>query len=108
MTHHQLDASLATCHWGYFDAGLTPVLEIESGDSVTIRTVTGGPAHLPDGNATIPPEIHEIHDKAERMLPGHILTGPIAVKGACHGASSKTPCGVPSWEATFSRASQSS
>ena len=37
MAHHQLDACLATCHWGYFDAGLKPVLEIESGDSVTIR-----------------------------------------------------------------------
>lgn len=85
MAHHQLDASLATCHWGYFDASLKPVLEIESGDSVTIRTVTGGATHQPEGNATIPPEIHEIHDKAERMLPGHILTGPIAVKGARPG-----------------------
>lgn len=85
MAHHQLDACLATCHWGYFDAGLKPVLEIESGDSVTIRTVTGGAAHLPEGNPTIPPEIHEIHARAERMVPGHILTGPIAVRGARPG-----------------------
>lgn len=85
MTHHQLDAGLATCHWGYFDARLKPVLEIESGDSVTIRTLTGGPETMPPGNATIPPEIHEIHAKAERMVPGHILTGPVAVKGAKPG-----------------------
>ncbi|WP_332694010.1 acetamidase/formamidase family protein [Bosea sp. (in: a-proteobacteria)] len=85
MTHHQLDSSLATCHWGYFDARLKPVLEIESGDSVTIRTLTGGPDTLPRGNKTIPPEIHEVHAKAERMVPGHILTGPIAVKGAKPG-----------------------
>ncbi len=85
MTHHQLDSSLATCHWGYFDARLKPVLEIESGDSVTIRTLTGGPDTLPRGNKTIPPEIHEVHTKAERMVPGHILTGPIAVKGAKPG-----------------------
>lgn len=85
MTHHQLDASLATCHWGFFDARLKPVLEIESGDSVTIRTVTGGPDTLPQGDPTIPPEIHEIHARAERMVPGHILTGPIAVKGARPG-----------------------
>lgn len=85
MTHHQLDSSLATCHWGYFDARLKPVLEIESGDSVTIRTLTGGPDTLPRGNKTIPPEIHEVHAKAERMVPGHILTGPIAIKGAKPG-----------------------
>lgn len=85
MTHHQLDSSLATCHWGYFDAKQKPVLEIESGDSVTIRTLTGGADTLPAGNATIPPEIHEIHAKAERMVPGHILTGPIAIRGAKPG-----------------------
>lgn len=85
MTHHQLDSSLTTCHWGYFDAKLKPVLEIESGDSVTIRTLTGGADTLPAGNATIPPEIHEIHARAERMVPGHILTGPIAIRGAKPG-----------------------
>ena len=85
MTHHQLDSSLATCHWGFFDAKLKPVLEIESGDSVTIRTLTGGADTLPTGNATIPPEIHEIHARAERLVPGHILTGPIAIKGARPG-----------------------
>jgi acetamidase/formamidase len=85
MAHHQLDASVDTCHWGFFDARLKPVLEIESGDSVTIRTVTGGPESLPAGNATIPPEIHDIHARSERMVPGHILTGPIAVKGARPG-----------------------
>jgi acetamidase/formamidase len=85
MTHHQLDATPATCHWGFFDARLKPAIEIESGDSVTIRTLTGGPETLPEGNATIPPEIHAVHRDSERMLPGHILTGPVAVKGAKPG-----------------------
>src|ERR1700761_1849534 len=26
--------------------------------------------------------MHDVHAKSERMLPGHILTGPIAVRGA--------------------------
>ncbi|SDY58162.1 acetamidase/formamidase family protein [Citreimonas salinaria] len=30
-------------------------------------------------------KIHEIHARAERMLPGHILTGPVAIRGALPG-----------------------
>ena len=30
----------------------------------------------------MPPELLRIHDKSERRLPGHILTGPIHVRGA--------------------------
>ncbi len=85
MTHHQLDAGLDTCHWGFFDATLKPVLTIASGDSVTIRTVTGGAETQPKSSFHILPEIHAIHEKAARMVPGHILTGPVAVEGARPG-----------------------
>lgn len=85
MTHHQLDAGLKTCHWGFFDAALPPVLTIESGDTVTIRTLTGGAEVQPKSGYHVLPEIHEVHAKAERMVPGHILTGPVAVKGARPG-----------------------
>jgi acetamidase/formamidase len=85
VTHHLLEAGLKTCHWGFFDAALKPVLEIDSGDSVTIRTVSGGPEALPKERFHVLPEIHEIHDKADRSVPGHILTGPVAVKGAKPG-----------------------
>ncbi|SIT07735.1 Acetamidase/formamidase [Roseivivax lentus] len=86
MRHH-LAASLETCAWGYFDAALPPVLEIESGETVTIETVSGGEAHLPppDAGFHVPGEIHDIHARAERMLPGHILTGPVAISGARPG-----------------------
>ena len=33
-------------------------------------------------NSTCLPELDDMHAKNERMLPGHILTGPIAVEGA--------------------------
>jgi acetamidase/formamidase len=85
LTHHLLEASLSTCHWGFFDAGLKPVLTIESGDSVTIRTVTGPPEAQPTSGFHVLPEIHEIHEKAERSVPGHILTGPVAIRGAKPG-----------------------
>ena len=36
MTHHHLHSSPETCHWGYFEARLKPVLTIKSGDEVTV------------------------------------------------------------------------
>ncbi len=82
MAHHTLKASVATCHWGFFDASLKPVLRIKSGDTVTIDTVSGGPDVLPPKEFHVPPELLDIHARSERAVPGHILTGPIAVEGA--------------------------
>lgn len=86
MTTH-LHASPETCAWGFFDAALPAVLEINSGDVVTISTVSGGPDHTPPEGAgfDIPPELRDIHARAPRQLPGHILTGPVAVSGAKPG-----------------------
>ncbi|WP_373050491.1 acetamidase/formamidase family protein [Thalassovita aquimarina] len=84
---HLLKASPETCAWGYFDATLKPALEVNSGDVVTIETVSGGPDQIPaqDAGFHIPPELFDIHARSERQLPGHILTGPVAVKGAKPG-----------------------
>ena len=38
--HHVLRANKDTVHWGFFRRDLSPVLEINSGDRVTIETVT--------------------------------------------------------------------
>lgn len=38
--HHVLRANKDTVHWGFFTRDLSPVLEISSGDRVTIETVT--------------------------------------------------------------------
>ncbi|MEM8730846.1 MAG: acetamidase/formamidase family protein [Pseudomonadota bacterium] len=86
MTKH-LHASPESIAWGYFDASISPVLEIESGDTIVIDTVSGGPEHLPprDAGFHIPSELTDIHAHCERQLPGHILTGPIAVRGARPG-----------------------
>ena len=85
MVHRTLKASAKTCHWGFFDAKLEPALTIESGDRVTIDSVSGAPEVVPKSGFHVPPEIHEIHERAERSLPGHILTGPIAIAGAKPG-----------------------
>lgn len=86
MTHY-LKATPETCRWGIFDATLPPVAEVASGETVVIETVSGGPDHLPpEGEGFhIPPELLDIHAQVPRHEPGHILTGPVAVKGAKPG-----------------------
>lgn len=83
--HHHLKSGVETCHWGFFDSTLSPVLTVASGDSVTVETLSGGPNVLPPEGFHVPPELHEVHERAERLLPGHILTGPIEIEGAAPG-----------------------
>lgn len=80
-----LKAGPETCHWGYFDADMTPVATIESGAEIVIETVSGGPAMLPGTGYHVPPELYEIHAQGVPAMPGHILTGPVAVAGAQPG-----------------------
>jgi acetamidase/formamidase len=87
MAVHRLDASADTVHWGYFDAALKPLVTVDSGDTVTISTVSGMPNQLPkDGAFAVPPALPAIHQKVQQRLGGpHILTGPVAVRGAMAG-----------------------
>jgi len=82
----RLEASAATVHWGYLDATLAPAETVDSGEVVTVTTVSGPPDVLPPPPAHIPPALYDIHNaKTKRMLPGHMCTGPIAVRGAKPG-----------------------
>jgi acetamidase/formamidase len=106
--HHRIPANAQTVHWGYFSKKLAPIIEVDSGDFVTLETVT-----------------HHANDDFERMIQGdpgvesifywdkhkkgvnrrgagpedaslfgrgagegmgvHICTGPVAVRGAAPG-----------------------
>ncbi len=87
MPHHVLKSSVETVHWGYFDAAVPPALTIRSGETVTVETVSGAQDVMPPAGSgfVVPPELLEIHAKVPRKLPGHVLTGPIAVEGAMPG-----------------------
>ena len=105
LSHFHIAATNKTIHWGYFSKKLPPVVTVNSGDFVTIETVT-----------------HHAYDDFERMIKGdpgvesifywdakrkgvdrrgagpmdaslfgrgageglgvHVCTGPVAVKGA--------------------------
>jgi acetamidase/formamidase len=85
MSQHRIDASPDTIHWGYFDADIRPVLKVESGDTVTISTVSGAPDSMPRNGLAIPPALPAIHARHSPKLPGHICTGPVAIAGARPG-----------------------
>ena len=82
---HHLTASPSSVHWGFFDAALEPVLEIASGDTVTIDSISGGPESLPGPGYHIPPELLDIHATVPRKMIGHLLTGPVRVREARAG-----------------------
>ncbi len=79
---HELHASPETVHWGFFDASLPAVLRVDSGDRVTLHSVSGEPNDLPPEPFEVPPETREIHAKCERGPGPHFMTGPIWVNGA--------------------------
>src|ERR1700674_106485 len=85
MANHRIDAAPDTVHWGFFDAALAPLLTVESGDTVTISTVSGTPDVMPAPPLVVPPALRAIHAKVQQKLPGHICTGPVAVRGAKAG-----------------------
>jgi len=82
---HRLEAGPDTVHWGYFDASLAPVLTIDSGDTVVITTVSGGREVMPPPPLQVPPALEAVQARVRAVLPGHICTGPVAVKGARAG-----------------------
>ncbi len=82
---HRLDATPETVHWGFFDAALEPLLTIDSGETVVMSTVSGRPDDMPAPPLVVPSELQDIHAKVPMKLPGHICTGPVAVRGAKPG-----------------------
>ena len=77
---HRLDPTLDTVHWGYLDAALPARLEVDSGDTVVVDTLSGW------GDVVDLDRLTPVHRQIATTLapsPGpHILTGPIAVRGA--------------------------
>ena len=85
MAAHELHSSPETCHWGYFDSRLAPVLRAASGDTVTIHCLSGGPEILPGPPFRVLPEHLAVHAALTPHLGRHILTGPVHVAGAERG-----------------------
>lgn len=84
---HELPLTPQHVHWGYYDAKLTPVLRIASGDRVRVETmVAGGLQRLRlagASDAEIPESLKAVERQVTERGPGaHPMTGPIFVEGA--------------------------
>jgi acetamidase/formamidase len=84
--HHEIPATPDNMVWGYFDAAIPPVLEIDSGDSVTLTSwMAGGKAQLHEE----PSRVDRRHLAALEQVPQgpgpHFVTGPVYVRGAAPG-----------------------
>src|SRR5262249_42132443 len=72
-------------HWGYFDARLPPRLTIDSGERVTISTVSGGPEVMPAAPLEVPPALAAIHQKVPPQGAPPTYAGPVPKKGGRAG-----------------------
>jgi acetamidase/formamidase len=88
---HKLKATPENIAWGYYWADAKPVLNVKSGDTVEIQTVSGNPENLEKAGVKpeqIQPELRNIYAKVPKEARGpggHLLTGPVAIEGAMPG-----------------------
>lgn len=89
MAHHLLKANRETVHLGGFSHLLTPVLTIDSGDTIDVETYTGYYVYDQAPPEFLTPEFLDICENLppERQVGvgPHLLTGPIYVRDAQPG-----------------------
>ena len=87
MATHNVAALPDTVRWGTFSAEYEPILTVESGDTVVLECVSGAADVMPPASMglTIPPALTRIQGANPSRMGAHILTGPVAVRGAQPG-----------------------
>lgn len=105
VNHWYVPASDKTVHWGYFSKTLQPLIEIESGDYATIECLTHQAGDDPERMIAGDPGAESVYywtkdqKNVNRRGAGpmdapngagggqgvHIMTGPIAIRGAAEG-----------------------
>lgn len=84
--HHDLPATPEVMVLGHLDAATPPVLEVDSGDTVTLRSFpAGGRASLSPDPARVPADYLAALDTLPAGPRPHFFTGPIHVRGAVPG-----------------------
>jgi acetamidase/formamidase len=87
MAIHHVAATPKTVQLGIFDSRTAPVLIMDSGDTVTMECLSGGPEVMPSDTDAfpIPPVLRAIHEAGLPRIGPHMLTGPVAIAGAAPG-----------------------
>jgi acetamidase/formamidase len=83
---HEISSAPENMVWGYLDSSIPPVLEIESGDTVTLHSFpAGGKDLLPADRSIVPADYLAALDTLVQGPGPHFITGPVYVKGAKPG-----------------------
>jgi acetamidase/formamidase len=85
LAAHLIRSTPENISWGAWDGARAPVLEIESGDIVTIETLSGEKKDMPppDSKFQILPDHTALLEQGKPSgLGPHLLTGPVFIKGA--------------------------
>ena len=83
---HEISSAPENMVWGYIDSATPPVLEIASGDTVTLHSFpAGGKESLPEDRSVVPADYLAALDTLVQGPGPHFITGPVYVKGAHPG-----------------------
>ena len=82
MNLHELGPGPGTVH-GYFSRDLPPVLTVDPGHRIRVRTLDAGWGRIEQADPFAPPEKFARPDPERDR--GHALCGPIAIRGARPG-----------------------
>ena len=82
MATHELDTTVDTCHWGFYDSDLAPVMTIASGDTLVVKTESGRKDFLKKYPERLSENLRKILETMEPNPGAHIMTGPVAIEGA--------------------------
>ena len=86
MAHHDIPATPEMMAYGTLDAARPPVVRVESGDTVTLRSFpAGGRASLPADASRVPADYLAALDGLVKGDGAHFVTGPVFVRGARPG-----------------------
>jgi acetamidase/formamidase len=80
----KLPASPSTVVWGYYSGHAKPALNVHSGDTVQMQTLsTCAPERMKAAGVNVPQYDLDIHSQVTDKGPGgHILTGPVFIEEA--------------------------
>jgi acetamidase/formamidase len=86
MPRHVIEPRPEHMVWGYFDAAVPPVLEIDSGQEVTLTSWPAGDAtRLPSDRTLVHPDHLDALARCPQGPGPHFVTGPVLVRGALPG-----------------------
>ena len=85
MDTYELVAGPDTVQWGFYDPKRPPILSVNSGDTLIVHTESGWKDFVDFYGGRISKALLDIFEKSVKGEGGHVLCGPVEVKGAVPG-----------------------